>query len=175
MLLLDDVSLFLQDEVPPQTRFNAFNSVFRFRLAQSKALVFMTAVDSRPPDNLFMSHISVPLRLQGFNSDPPCQRALWRSAIQSLGGELRPDTELNMVLNKLLTCERAQSMDGRQIHACVRAAVALARQRGFPVDHGHITEVIGLAEDFRNSFKESPHSPVAWTSVERHGGEQGAL
>ncbi|KAK3311684.1 uncharacterized protein B0T15DRAFT_490283 [Chaetomium strumarium] len=171
VLLLDDVTLFLRDQDPSQS---LLNSVFRFQLAQSRALVFMTAVSLRTPDDKFLSHVGVALWLQGLSSKPHCQRLLWESAIRSLSCESKSDTELNKMLDELLTSKPVQHMDGRQIHACVRAAVALARQRDRAINSSHIGEVIALAEEFRKSARgKGPHSPVGVMSVERKSSGQG--
>jgi hypothetical protein len=168
VLVLDDATPFLYDDPQSDPRLTALSSAFRFQLAQSDALVFMTAVASRLPDKQFLSYISVSLRLEGFSSNPALQRDIWISAIRSLGGQDRSQSELAIIVNDVMRSELAQHMDGRQIHACVRAALALAKQRRSSINESHIHEVIGLADDFRKSFDSPPRrSPAQNVTVDR--------
>jgi hypothetical protein len=176
VLVLDDATPFLHDDPQSDPRLTALSSAFRFQLARSDALVFVTAVVSRLPDKQFLSYISVALRLEGFSSNPAFQKEIWTSAIRSLGGQHRSqsDMELAIVVNDVMKSELAQQMDGRQIHACVRAALALARQRGSSINESHIHEVIGLADDFRKSFgSSSRRGPVLTVPVDRRSRGQG--
>jgi hypothetical protein len=171
VLVLDDANPFLHDDPLSDPRLTALSSAFRFQLARSDALVFMTAVvgskSPRLPDKQFLSHISVALRLEGFSSNPAFQSDIWTRAIRSLGGQHRPQSELAIV-NDVLKSELAQHMDGRQIHACVRAALALAKQSRSSINASHIHEVIGLADDFRKSFDSPPRrGPVHNVTVDR--------
>lgn len=180
VLLLDDATSFLQDEYPSHGGLNALNSAFRFQLARSNALVFMTAVESRTPDRRFLSHISVALRLQELSSRPICHRDAWASAIRSLtaAGEPNSDPDFNIMVDSVLELEHAKNMDGRQIYACVRAALALAKQKDVAMTDTHIQEVIRLADEFKK-FKKSFNSstrpgPASFIPVDRQGNEQNA-
>ncbi|KAK4118622.1 hypothetical protein N657DRAFT_637902 [Parathielavia appendiculata] len=175
LLLLEDVAPFFRDRDPHHPRTNALNSAFRFQLAQSEALVFMTAVDPRPPNDRLLSHVDHALRLLGISSCEAFQEDVWESAIQSLSDEAKSHrVRLEKVLTVVRKSELAMKMDGRQIHACVRAASALAKQRGCAVDESHIHEVIMLAETFRDSFRAPRTNRVATIqTVQRGGGQTG--
>jgi hypothetical protein len=112
----------------------------------------MTAVESLIPDKRFLSHVSVALRLQEFSARPSTQSELWANAIRSLSGDPKIESKLTDILDKVLTSGLAKDMDGRQIHACVRAALALAKQNDSPINDSHILEVMRLADDFKKSF-----------------------
>jgi hypothetical protein len=156
VLVLDDATLFLYDDLISDYRLTALRSAFHFRLTRSDALVCMTAFESGIPVQRFLSHVSVALRLQGFSDRPSARSELWASAIRSLLGDPKiPESDLTAIVDKVLMSGLARNMDGREIHACVRAALALAKQNDSPIKEvleTHILEVMRLADDFKKSF-----------------------
>lgn len=155
VLLLDEVDFFLCDRKTFDIRHSALLSVFRYQLEQSEALVFMTATWCGTPDRYFTSRMNLALGLPPLS--PRYQKEIWMDLIGSLKLKSTVLAE-EFIRSELMTLGsgRAGNMNGLQIQACLRAALALAKQSGKALDGSHIKRVIELSLEFKDFVARQP-------------------
>lgn len=156
VLLLEEADFFLREQQSFDIRYSAILSVFRYQLEQSEALVFMTATRCGNPDAYFTSRMACALGLHPLTR--VYQKEIWNDMIVSLN----PPTsaQLKNFISKgpvTLDGKEVWNMNGREIRACFRAALALARQSNEDLTESHIKRVLQLSEEFQK-FVTRPSS-----------------
>ena len=145
VLLLEEADFFLREQQSFDIRYSAILSVFRYQLEQSEALVFMTATRCGNPDAYFTSRVGCALGLYPLTR--LYQKEIWNDMIVSLN----PPTsaQLKNYISKGLDGKEVWDMNGREIQACFKAALALARQSNEDLTESHIKRVLHLAREFQ--------------------------
>lgn len=111
----------------------------------------MTATRPGGPDEYFTSRMNFALGLPRL--DFGFQQEIWRDVIKSLNLS-SPQLE-HFISVDLVKLDRdmARNMNGRQIQACLRAALALAKQKGEDLTGDQIQRVLQLAKEFKDFFE----------------------
>ncbi|KAI0479763.1 P-loop containing nucleoside triphosphate hydrolase protein [Xylaria cf. heliscus] len=130
LLLLDEADMFIQARDKHNLREYAVVSTFLQHLDDSEALFFITSTRLDRLDQALDSRVTMPIHLPDISFE--AQKTIWKSLIWRLENpsESQEKTWEEFIKFDLEAAEDGAytTMNGRQINACIMAALALARK-----------------------------------------------
>ncbi|KAK1751552.1 hypothetical protein QBC47DRAFT_307450, partial [Echria macrotheca] len=150
ILLIEDAGIFLQNRHNNIYR-SGLLSVFASHLDASDALIFVTMCGE--PDNGIISRMDWPVYLEDLDKDS--QKLIWHKLIDSTNVGQVNRMQLKTFVENRLPWEDLGNLNGHQIKACFRAALALSSPNGTNGDEvvdltdEKLSTVLKLTQEFR--------------------------
>ncbi|GBE89825.1 P-loop containing nucleoside triphosphate hydrolase protein [Sparassis latifolia] len=142
VVLIDEADVFLEERSLHFLERNAMVAVFLRQLEYFRGILFLTTNRVRVFDEAFQSRIHVSLRYHDLS--PDARKHIWVAFMQRVNGNI-PDGGLTREELRELG---EKKVNGRQIKNVVKTAGALAIGRQEKFGYRHLSQVLGLMEQF---------------------------
>jgi AAA+ superfamily predicted ATPase len=148
IVLIDEADVFLEQRSLYNLERNALVAVFLRHLEYYPAILFMTTNRVKTFDEAFLSRIHVALHFQSLATD--ARLTVWTAFLQKAGVQLGAEGSISHEQLKRLS---EKDINGRQVKNATRTAKSLAVSRGETLQFSHITEVLGMMDQFTTDFR----------------------
>ena len=147
IVLIDEADVFLEQRSLHNLERNALVAVFLRHLEYYPAILFMTTNRVKTFDEAFLSRIHVALHFQSLATE--ARMTVWTAFLEKAGVKIGEEGGISHEELKRLS---DKDINGRQVKNATRTAKSLAVSRREPLQFSHLTEVLGMMDQFTSDF-----------------------
>eukprot|EP01090_Pellita_catalonica_P001615 TRINITY_DN11383_c0_g1_i1.p1 TRINITY_DN11383_c0_g1~~TRINITY_DN11383_c0_g1_i1.p1 ORF type:complete len:745 (-),score=138.80 TRINITY_DN11383_c0_g1_i1:227-2254(-) len=159
VVLIDEADIFLEARDSADVLRNAMVGIFLRKLEYHQGCLFLTTNRVQVFDQAFSSRISVALHYSDLDAD--ARKLVWSNLLGAAAtkyenAKLLPEENLKLLLHEDSVKKLAShDINGRQIRACLRLALALARREHTLLNVETIEKTIFMQHHFEEDFVQA--------------------